>query len=73
MFVLSKVLKSSGQKLKENGKNLALRPTDFESILTDIGFGPVRHFGFVGEGGKSIIQVCEVLFILNSVQDSTGQ
>ncbi|KAF9482716.1 Bin3-domain-containing protein [Pholiota conissans] len=34
-----------------NAKNLVLRPADFESILSDIGFRPAQHFGFIGEGG----------------------
>ncbi|KDR72624.1 hypothetical protein GALMADRAFT_142926 [Galerina marginata CBS 339.88] len=41
------------QKLKENAQKLDIRPADFEAILREIGFGPVRHFGTVGEGGFS--------------------
>lgn len=39
------------QKLKENSKALELRPTDFESILRDIGFSSAKHYGSIGEGG----------------------
>ncbi|KAF8871251.1 Bicoid-interacting protein 3-domain-containing protein [Gymnopilus junonius] len=39
--------------LKENGRNLVIRPTDFESILKDIGFSSRRPFGTIGEGGFS--------------------
>lgn len=38
-------------KLKDNAKDLKLRPEDFERILRDIGFGPTQHLGKVGEGG----------------------
>ncbi|KJA18720.1 hypothetical protein HYPSUDRAFT_69643 [Hypholoma sublateritium FD-334 SS-4] len=41
------------EKLKNNAKSLTIRPADFEALLTDIGFRPARHFGFVGEGGFS--------------------
>ena len=40
------------QSLKENAKNLKLRPDKFESILCDIGFGPAQHLGTTGEGGQ---------------------
>ncbi len=40
------------KKLKENAKNLKLRPEDFERLLKDIGFGPAEHLGTAGEGGK---------------------
>jgi len=39
------------ESLKENAKNLKLRPDKFESILRDIGFGPAQHLGTTGEGG----------------------
>ncbi|KAF8801089.1 Bin3-domain-containing protein [Phlegmacium glaucopus] len=39
------------QKLRENFKTLKLRPTDFESMLRDIGFSPATHYGSIGEGG----------------------
>ncbi|KAH9483708.1 putative RNA methyltransferase C2A9.10 [Psilocybe cubensis] len=45
--------KRMNQKLKENGKNLVIRPSDFEAILREIGFGHPQHFGTVGEGGFS--------------------
>ncbi|KAF8157028.1 Bicoid-interacting protein 3-domain-containing protein [Crassisporium funariophilum] len=38
-------------KLKENAKSLRIRPDDFESILQDVGFGPVKHYGSIGQGG----------------------
>ncbi|KAI0637976.1 Bicoid-interacting protein 3-domain-containing protein [Trametes polyzona] len=38
-------------KLKENAKNLKLRPDGFEQILRDIGFSPAQHLGSTGEGG----------------------
>lgn len=41
------------QKLKDNARNLQIGPDDFENILTGIGFGPARHLGTTGEGGKS--------------------
>lgn len=43
------------QKLKNNAKSLTIRPADFEALLTDIGFRPARHFGFVGEGGTQLL------------------
>jgi len=39
------------QKLKENARNLRIRPDDFENILVGIGFSPARHLGTTGEGG----------------------
>ncbi|KAI0824713.1 Bicoid-interacting protein 3-domain-containing protein [Trametes gibbosa] len=38
-------------KLKENAKNVKLRPDDFERILKSMGFGPAQHLGAIGEGG----------------------
>ncbi|CAL1701126.1 unnamed protein product [Somion occarium] len=38
-------------KLKENARDLKLRPDDFEKILMDLGFGPAEHLGKAGEGG----------------------
>ncbi|TFK41603.1 Bicoid-interacting protein 3-domain-containing protein [Crucibulum laeve] len=43
--------KRMNEILKENAKNLTIRPDDFESILHDIGFVHTQHFGAVGEGG----------------------
>jgi len=37
--------------LKENAKNLKLRPDDFRSILLNIGFGFLQTLGPVGDGG----------------------
>lgn len=39
------------ETLKENAKNLKLRPDNFESILRKIGFGPPHHLGSTGQGG----------------------
>ncbi|TCD69838.1 hypothetical protein EIP91_005915 [Steccherinum ochraceum] len=39
-------------RLKENAKDLKLRPEDFERILREIGFGPAEHLGRTGEGGE---------------------
>jgi 7SK snRNA methylphosphate capping enzyme len=39
--------------LKENAKNLKLRPEEFEAVLVTIGFGAAQHLGAVGDGGKS--------------------
>lgn len=39
------------QKLKENARQLQIRPDDFESILINIGFGPAQHSGTTGKGG----------------------
>ncbi|KIM42383.1 hypothetical protein M413DRAFT_18658 [Hebeloma cylindrosporum] len=41
-------------KLKENAKYLVIRPTDFGSILKDMGFVLVQHIGSIGEGGLSL-------------------
>ncbi|KAF4616760.1 hypothetical protein D9613_008464 [Agrocybe pediades] len=41
------------QKLKENAKHLLIKPTDFESVLKEIGFSSAKHFGTIGEGGFS--------------------
>ncbi|KAF9564548.1 Bin3-domain-containing protein [Agrocybe pediades] len=41
------------QKLKENAKHLLIKPTDFESVLKEIGFSSAKHFGTIGEGGMS--------------------
>jgi len=43
--------KRMNETLKENAKNLKLRPDDFESILCKIGFGPAQRRGTTGEGG----------------------
>ncbi|KAF8970239.1 Bicoid-interacting protein 3-domain-containing protein [Flammula alnicola] len=43
--------KRMDQKLKENANKLVIRPSDFESILQNVGFSPAQHFGFIGEGG----------------------
>lgn len=51
MYPLSFSLK----KLKESAKSLTIRPADFAALLTDIGFRPARHFGFVGEGGAQLL------------------
>jgi len=48
------ILIIDAQRLKENAKNLKLRPDDFESILCNIGFGPAQHLGTTGEGGGFI-------------------
>jgi len=45
--------KRMNEKLKNNAKHLVIRPDDFGSILANIGFGSVRRFGPVGEGGFS--------------------
>ncbi|KAH7910684.1 Bicoid-interacting protein 3-domain-containing protein [Hygrophoropsis aurantiaca] len=37
--------------LKENARNLKIRPNEFEIILQKIGFGSVQHLGTTGEGG----------------------
>ncbi|KAF7980246.1 hypothetical protein HWV62_38975 [Athelia sp. TMB] len=39
-----------GQTLQENAKSLKLRPSDFEGILKDIGFGSAQKLGTTGEG-----------------------
>ncbi|KAH7922904.1 Bin3-domain-containing protein [Leucogyrophana mollusca] len=39
------------ESLKENAKNLKLRPDDFAATLQNIGFGPPQHLGATGEGG----------------------
>lgn len=39
------------QKLKENAKDIKLRPEAFQQVLQDIGFGPVEHLGTTGKGG----------------------
>jgi hypothetical protein len=44
-------LTSNAQRLKENARNLKLRPDEFESLLCSIGFGPAQHLGTTGEGG----------------------
>lgn len=38
-------------KLRDNAKDLKLRPENFGRILEDIGFGPAEHLGRIGEGG----------------------
>ncbi|KAF9459736.1 Bin3-domain-containing protein [Collybia nuda] len=43
--------KRMDERLKENAKDLKLRPDDFENILTSFGFGRAQHFGTTGEGG----------------------
>ncbi|KAF5318624.1 hypothetical protein D9619_010718 [Psilocybe cf. subviscida] len=43
--------KRMNQTLKENAKSLVIRPTDFESILQEIGFGPASHYTVAVEGG----------------------
>jgi len=43
--------KRMNETLKENAKNLKLRPEDFESILRKTGFGPAQPLGTTGEGG----------------------
>ena len=40
------------QRLKENAKDLMLRPEEFGRVLQDMGFGPGQHLGSAGEGGK---------------------
>ncbi|KAH8106035.1 Bicoid-interacting protein 3-domain-containing protein [Cristinia sonorae] len=37
-------------KLRENAKDLKLRPEDFERILQQMGFGRAEHLGKTGEG-----------------------
>jgi len=37
--------------LKENAKNLNIRPDDFEKILMGIGFCSAQHLGTTGQGG----------------------
>ena len=43
----------STQRLKENAKNLKLRPDNFETELRQLGFGLAQHLGTTGEGGES--------------------
>ncbi|KAJ8688769.1 hypothetical protein PTI98_013521 [Pleurotus ostreatus] len=45
--------KRMDNRLRENAKSLKLRPSDFESLLQEIGFGPAQHLGTTGEGGFS--------------------
>ncbi|TFK82067.1 Bin3-domain-containing protein [Polyporus arcularius HHB13444] len=39
-------------RLKENAKNLKLRPDHFEDELRKLGFGPAQRLGTAGEGGE---------------------
>jgi hypothetical protein len=57
------------QTLKDNAKDLSLRPDDFAGILQDIGFGPAQHLGSTGRGGRF------GLFLLSSatVLNETGR
>ncbi|KAF9515696.1 hypothetical protein BS47DRAFT_1445318 [Hydnum rufescens UP504] len=43
--------KRNNPKLKESGKDLQIRPDDFEAHLTKIGFRPAQRMGSVGQGG----------------------
>ncbi|KAF5383207.1 hypothetical protein D9615_004959 [Tricholomella constricta] len=43
--------KRMDERLKANAKKLQIRPDDFGTILSEIGFGPPQHFGITGEGG----------------------
>ncbi|KAM5531932.1 hypothetical protein V8D89_014402 [Ganoderma adspersum] len=38
-------------RLKENAKDLTLRPEHFERVLQEMGFGPAEHLGATGKGG----------------------
>lgn len=38
-------------QLRENARQLRLRPQDFPALLAQIGFGPPQHLGTTGEGG----------------------
>ncbi|KAK7439792.1 hypothetical protein VKT23_017367 [Stygiomarasmius scandens] len=46
-----KKAKRMNKTLKDNAQNLEIRPEDFESILAEMGFGPKKSFGEIGEGG----------------------
>jgi len=43
--------KRMDERLKDNARNLHIRPEDFEKVLVGIGFSPARHLGTIGEGG----------------------
>ncbi|KAI0722239.1 Bin3-domain-containing protein [Cerioporus squamosus] len=47
--------KRMGPRLKENAKNLKLRPDDFEDELRKLGLGPAQHLGTAGEGGALFV------------------
>ena len=38
-------------KLRENARDLRLRPEDFPALLEELGFGPPQRLGTTGEGG----------------------
>jgi 7SK snRNA methylphosphate capping enzyme len=40
------------QRLRQNAKDLKLRPDDFDSVLRSMGFGPAQHLGVIGAGGN---------------------
>ncbi|KAG6894287.1 hypothetical protein C0992_006725 [Termitomyces sp. T32_za158] len=48
--------KRMDERLKENANTLRMRPEDFESLLGKIGFGPAKHYGVTGEGGRGLIE-----------------
>ncbi|KAF9073110.1 Bicoid-interacting protein 3-domain-containing protein [Rhodocollybia butyracea] len=56
-----KKVRRLNESLKSNILNLKLRPSDFESILGSLGFGPARHLGPTGEGGKCSDNHCKFL------------
>jgi len=43
--------KRNNPTLKQSGKDLQIRPDDFEAHLTKIGFRPAQRMGSVGQGG----------------------
>ncbi|KAJ3871820.1 Bicoid-interacting protein 3-domain-containing protein [Lentinula edodes] len=46
-----KKAKRLNESLRNSAETLELRPSDFESILGDIGFSPACHLGTTGDGG----------------------
>jgi 7SK snRNA methylphosphate capping enzyme len=41
------------ETLKENAKNLHLRPDGFGEIMEELGFCPGQRLGVTGKGGKA--------------------
>ncbi|KAG7446977.1 Bin3-domain-containing protein [Guyanagaster necrorhizus] len=46
-----KKAKRLDKNLMDRAATLKIRPEEFESLLSQLGFGPVKHFGLAGEGG----------------------
>ncbi|KIK55044.1 hypothetical protein GYMLUDRAFT_76790 [Collybiopsis luxurians FD-317 M1] len=46
-----KKVRRMNDSLRDTVQNLKLRPSNFESMLESLGFGPARHLGTTGEGG----------------------